>query len=292
MSWKGIANKWKVLPIFIATILVLTAFLGISIASGGTSQTFVILIHGYSMTGTEGSDQWQSGVNIYNQLLNKGYVVGEVSYYGTFKLVFSNGFSFIDSSFYGTSDTPIESIAYELSLAIKVLYNHYGYINIDIVSHSMGGLITAYMLEHYKLPVNLKYVIFIASPFGGSPLASIASYLGLTIFVGNQVKEMTPGSSFLQNLNTYEYYLHINYPKTNYIVYAGDYDPWWGYLFFSGDNDGVVSVSSSANIYFNYGYVFNDLHTSSLDSFTWSGISYFEDQTVANYIIYNLAGGR
>ncbi len=155
----------------------------------------------------------------------------------------------------------------------------------------MGGLITAYMLEHYRLPVNLKYVIYIASPFGGSPFASIASYLGLSIIVGNQVNEMKSGSSFLNSLQYYNYYLHYNYPYTKYIVYAGNYDPWWGYLFFSGDNDGVVSVSSSANIYFNYGYVFNDLHTSFLDSFTLSGISYFEDQTVANYIIYNLSGG-
>ncbi|MEM3977376.1 MAG: hypothetical protein QW283_04265 [Thermoplasmata archaeon] len=54
----------------------------------------------------------------------------------------------------------------------------------------------------------------------------------------------------------------------------------------------MVSVSSSASIYFNYGYVFNDLHTSMLDSFTWSGISYFEDQNVANYLIYNLGGGK
>ncbi|MEM2269117.1 MAG: hypothetical protein QXM30_05940, partial [Thermoplasmata archaeon] len=96
----------------------------------------------------------------------------------------------------------------------------------------------------------------------------------------------------LNYLKNNQYYLYANYPNTKYIVYAGNYDPWWGYVFFSGDNDGVVSVSSSASIYFNYGYVFNDLHTSMLDSFTWSGISYFEDQNVANYLIYNLGGGK
>ncbi|MGC8688612.1 MAG: esterase/lipase family protein [Thermoplasmata archaeon] len=291
MAWKNIAKRGKITTIFIAAILVLSAFLGLSLVQGASGPTFVLLIHGYSITGTEGSDQWQSGVNIYSQLLSRGYVVGEVAYYGTFKVTFSNGFSFVDSNFYGTSDTPIESIANELSIAINYLSSRYGYVNLDIIAHSMGGLITAYMLEHYRLPVNLKYVIYIASPFGGSPFASIASYLGLSIIVGNQVNEMYSGSSFLNSLQYYKYYLYYNYPYTKYIVYAGNYDPWWGYLFFSGDNDGVVSVASSANIYFNYGYVFNDLHTSFLDSFTWSGISYFEDQTVANYIIYNLSGG-
>lgn len=291
MLCKSITKNKKILTVILSFSFVLTFFFGITEAAGSTTPTFVILIHGYSISGTEGSDSWQSGVNIYQQLLNKGYIVGEVAYYGTFKLTLSNGFIFEDSNFYGTSNTPIENIAYELSLAINSIYYHYGEVNMDIVAHSMGGLIAAYMLEHYKIPVNLKYVISIASPFGGSPFASIASYLGLNIFVGNQVDEMISGSSFLNSLQANEYYLHYNYPGTTYIVYAGDYDPWWGYIFFNDDNDGVVSVSSSTNIYFNYGYLFNDVHTSWLDSFTWSGISYFEDQNVANYIVYNLAGG-
>ncbi len=292
MIRKSISNNVKIFAIVLASMIIMVTFVGISSSRAAAGPTFVILIHGYSMTGTEGSDQWQSGVNIYQQLLSRGYVVGEVAYYGNFVLKFSNGYSFIDKNFYGTSDTPIETIAGELYLAIKALYNVYGNINVDIVAHSMGGLITAYMLENFKLPVNLKYVVYIASPFGGSPLASIASYLGLSIIIGNQVNEMKPGSSFLNYLQTHQGYLYSNYPTTKYIVYAGNYDPWWGYIFFSGDNDGVVSVSSSASIYFNYGYVFNDLHTSSLDSLTWSGISYFEDQLVASYLLYNLAGGK
>lgn len=292
MICKSIARNKKIFTVILSLAFFLTFFFGIAEAAGSTAPTFVILIHGYSMSGTEGGDSWHSGVNIYQQILNKGYIVGEVAYYGTFKLALSNGFIFADSGFYGTSDTPIENIAYELSLAIKSIYYHYGKVNLDIVAHSMGGLIATYMLEHYRLPVNIKYVISIATPFGGSPLASIASYLGLSIIVGNQVNEMKSGSSFLKSLQANEYYLHYYYPDATYIVYAGNYDPWWGYIFFSGDNDGVVSVSSSINTYYNFGYIFNDLHTSSLDSFTWSGISYFEDQQVANYIIIDLSGGR
>ncbi|MEM0485526.1 MAG: alpha/beta hydrolase [Thermoplasmata archaeon] len=292
MQWQNRAKNKKLLSIFVAFAIISVTFLGISMARGASIPTFVILVHGYSMSGTEGSDVWQSGINIYQQLVSKGYIVGEVAYYGNFKLTLSNGFSFVDNNFYETSNTPIELISTELYYAIKSLYSKYGYINLDIVGHSMGGLIIAYMLENYKLPVNLKYVVYIASPFAGSPFASIASYLGLSIILGNQVNEMKPGSSFLNYLKNNQYYLYANYPNTKYIVYAGNYDPWWGYVFFSGDNDGVVSVSSSASIYFNYGYVFNDLHTSMLDSFTWSGISYFEDQNVANYLIYNLGGGK
>lgn len=76
----------------------------------------------------------------------------------------------------------------------------------------MGGFGTAYMLEHYKFPVNLKYFIYMTSPFGGSPFASIAKYLGLSLVIGYQVNGMVPGSLFLNNLNSNQYYLYTNYP--------------------------------------------------------------------------------
>ncbi|MGC8547287.1 MAG: esterase/lipase family protein [Thermoplasmata archaeon] len=257
-------------------------------AHGTSTPTIVILVHGYSITGSEGSDQWQSGVNLYQQLINAGYIVGVVAYYGGFYINYSNGYQFSDTSFQGTSNTPIENIAQELYIGLQNLYNNYGNVNIDIVAHSMGGLIVSEMMENEQLPLTVQNVIFIGTPFLGSPFASIASYLGLDIIVGYQADEMVPGSTFLTNLQNNMNNISYYYPSTELIVYAGNYDPWWGYLFFSGDNDGVVSVNSATAINYNYAYEFPDLHTSEFDSFTYSGISYFEDQNVANTIISNL----
>lgn len=273
--------------IFILAIVLMFLFTFLP-AHGATSPTFVILVHGYSLTGTEGSDQWQSGVNIYQQLIDAGYIVGVVAYYGDFYINYSNGYQFYDPSFQGTSNTPIENIAQELYAGLQDLYLEYGNVNLDIVAHSMGGLIVSEMMENEQLPLNVENVIFIGTPFLGSPFASIASYLGLDIIVGYQVDEMVPGSSFLTNIQNNMNNISIYYPSTQLIAYAGNYDPWWGYVFFNGDNDGVVSVNSATAIDYNYAYVFPDLHTSELDSITYSGISYFEDQNVANTIISNL----
>jgi pimeloyl-ACP methyl ester carboxylesterase len=259
-----------------------------------TSKTVVILVHGFDPGDTSGAPStgtWHSGVNIYQQLVNAGYLVGSVEYYGQFNIQFSNGYTFSDPSFVGTSNTPISAIGNELGNSLETIFAN-SQLNVNIIGYSMGGLVTLYMLEHYDMTnINLKNVIFMASPFDGSPLASIASCLGLSGYTGTQVNEMTSGSNFLTNLGNSIGNAVSYYSSTTWIVYAGTYDPWWGYVLFNGANDGVVSEHSAT--YFGYNYLFTfsgDIHTASLDSFTWSGISYFQDQAVANTIISNFAG--
>ncbi len=277
----------KIIGILIAISLVLVV-LGTVHASG---PTYVLLVHGYNYTGGVNTGDWTSGVNLYQQLVSAGYIVGIVSYYGQFTISFSNGYTWTDPNFVGTQNTPIENISQELAYSINSITSEIGPMNLDIIAHSMGGLVVVDMLENYYLyNVNLNEVITIASPFGGSPLAAIAAYLGLDIFIGYQADEMQPGSTFLTSIQDNVGSMVTNYPSMNFIVYAGNYDPWWGYFFFSGDNDGVVSVNSATYIGYNYLYVFPDLHTSSLDWMTSSGVSYFEDQSVANTILANLAG--
>lgn len=256
------------------------------------SGTDVLLVHGYSVgnTGTSAGSVFKGGVNIYQQLVSEGYNVGVVSYYGYFTVTFSNGYTYTDSSYFGTANTPIQDVSAEMAKFLTQ-FTATTPVTMDIVAHSMGGLVTMYMLEHYQFPnMNLKNVITIATPFGGSPFASIVSYLGLGIFVGYQADQMAPGSSFLTSLQSNLGSAYGTYSGTVWIVYCGNYDPWWGYLFFSGNNDGVVSDRSAASAGCDYLYYFNDLHTSGLDGYTWSGISYFEDQSVANTISANLAG--
>lgn len=258
------------------------------------SQTVVILVHGFEPGDTSGAQcagTWHSGVNIYQQLVNAGYLVGSVQYYGEFQIQFSNGYTFTDSSFFGTSNTPIYSIGNELGTALQEIFSVSNY-NVDIVAYSMGGLVTAYALEHYHITsMNLKNVIFMASPFDGSPLAGVAQCLGLSGYTGTEVNEMVQGSNFLNGLSGSLGNMYTDYGSTIWTVYAGTYDPWWGYVFFSGSNDGVVSEHSATYFGYDYLYTFSgDLHTASLDDFTWSGISYFQDQSVANTILENFAG--
>ncbi|MGC9166834.1 MAG: hypothetical protein ACP5GR_04210, partial [Thermoplasmata archaeon] len=65
--------------------LVLLIILGISITSASfadqNNQTFVILVNGYTVSG---NGYWMMGVDIYQQLVNAGYTVGIMSYYGPF----------------------------------------------------------------------------------------------------------------------------------------------------------------------------------------------------------------
>lgn len=276
--------------ILILLSIIVLATIPYTFAHGATPQ-YVLLVPGYSLNGSPNYSDWLSGVNIYNQLVAAGYTVGLVSYYGSFVLNFSNGLSWTNYSFQGTVNTPIEQISFQLYMALQQISDQIGSMNLDIVAYSMGGLVTTYALENYNFNgIYINELITIATPFDGSPLATVAQYLGLNCLTGYQTNEMQSNSPFLQNLQNNWWNIEYKYPQLNFVVYAGNYDPWWGYLFFSGDNDGVVSVNSATYMGYNYFYTFPDLHTSSLDSFTWSGISYFQDQNLANTLISNLQG--
>ena len=98
------------------------------------SQTVVILVHGFAPGDTSGAPcagTWHSGVNIYQQLVNAGYLVGSVQYYGEFQIQFSNGYTYTDSSFVGTSNTAISSIGSELGTALENIFSGTNY-NVDM----------------------------------------------------------------------------------------------------------------------------------------------------------------
>jgi len=254
-----------------------------------TSSTYVLLVHGYNIENTTESDIWYQGVNMEQQIANAGYIVGVVSYYGEFTVNYSNGYKYTNNSFDGTIDTPIEQIAAALADAIYSISANEN-ITLDIIAHSMGGLVVLYMLENYVFPnVNLQNFITLGTPFNGSYLAKIASFISIK-YSGYQAEELSPGSAFLTELQTNVDNFTSAYPNTVFEVYIGTFDPWWGGHVFNSQNDGAVSYNSATYLGFSYVYEYPVLHCPTLDHLVEHGISYFEDQNIVNGILLNLSG--
>jgi hypothetical protein len=253
-----------------------------------THPSYVILVHGWDLTTQPAWYVWSYGVDLEQQLEKAGYIVGVASYYGTFTLGFSNGTVLTDPSFLGTPSTPIENISLELGKMIDRAFA-YRTVYLDLVGHSMGGLVIEYMLEHVRLSkVLLRNVIFLGSPLNGAPLSSLTPWLNLT---GYQAQEMSIGSPFLTALQAGFASARSNYPGIEWLCYAGDADPLWAWAFFSGQpNDGLVEVASAETVPHNHAYVFADLHVPNLDVYSPGSVSYFEDQRVADEMLDNFAG--
>ncbi|MDE1820293.1 MAG: hypothetical protein KGJ23_05880 [Euryarchaeota archaeon] len=252
------------------------------------SPTYVILVHGYDPSTTPATVVWTYGVNLYQQLVNAGYIVGVVTYYGTFTLAFSNGTTYSDPSYYGTTAVPIETISMELAKMLTRAFAHTA-ATVDILGHSMGGLVTEYMLEHTRLTgVTLKNVIWLGSPLDGAPVTYLTPWLNLS---GYQAAEMSQGSAFLTELHAWVPNARANYPSTEWLTYVGYANPYWAMAYFSGHaNDGLVDAPSAESVAYDHAYLFPDLHIPQLDSYTPGKVSYFEDQNFASEVLANFSG--
>jgi len=252
----------------------------------GPVPTYVILVHGFDPA-VYPATFWTYGDNMYGQLVKAGYIVGIVSYYGEFTLTLSNGVKFTDSSFYGTMDTPIQSVGQEVGVGLKHVLPQ-TQVNLDIVGHSMGGLVTMSMLENTKIAhVTLRNIVYLASPLNGAPLSAMSYYVNMS---GYEAVEMEQGSPFLTQLAANTNNISAQYPSAQTLVYAGDANPIWAASTFGGPNDGLVSVASDTHTAYSHSYEFPDLHMPSLDFYDIGFVSYFEDQKVTNELLSNFAG--
>lgn len=78
------------------------------------------------------------------------------------------------------------------------------YPQVDIVAHSMGGLVVRHYLAHHDTS-QIRRVVFMATPHFGSNAAVILTGLGSALPQGNiQATEILPGSDFLWQLNSFE----------------------------------------------------------------------------------------
>jgi len=93
---------------------------------------------------------------------------------------------------------PIELLEEQLDIYLE------NYKEVDIVAHSMGGLlIRQYLSHHTENPV--RRVLFLSTPHFGSQIANILVEIGNIAYTGNiQASELLPGSDFLWQLNRLE----------------------------------------------------------------------------------------
>ncbi len=86
------------------------------------------------------------------------------------------------------------SHAREVALAVEILRTRTGTSRVDLVAHSMGGLATRYYLLFEGGQDRVRRAVFLGTPHRGTVAAILAW--------GEGGREMVPGSSFLERLNS------------------------------------------------------------------------------------------
>lgn len=132
-----------------------------------------------------------------------------------------------------TTFCSLEQCCNSLFLQIKEIVDSADMVN--YVAHSMGGLITRYFIDSMG-QTNVGKCVFIATPHGGSKLASIASFIPLYSTIFKPIKDLIPGLS----------YRDFGSDKNFKIgVIAGcQNDGIIGRLFMSRQSDGRVEISA------------------------------------------------
>jgi pimeloyl-ACP methyl ester carboxylesterase len=90
--------------------------------------------------------------------------------------------------------TGLETLAMDYRRQIEAWMQELGAREVDIVGHSMGGLLGRYLAESGQLTDKIRTVVTIAAPHLGSALA----VFGLS----RSMRQMRRGSAFLEKLNT------------------------------------------------------------------------------------------
>ncbi|MEP4079701.1 lipase family alpha/beta hydrolase [Haloferula sp.] len=124
-----------------------------------------------------------------------------------------------------------------LNKAIQLLQSHYRFNQVNIVAHSMGGLVSRYaVINNYKDGHRyIKHFVTISSPFGGMKFAESGVKRAPSVIPS--WRDMVPGSGFQDEIfktklrRKVPYMLLYGYKATSSIVLPDE-------------NDGTVSVAS------------------------------------------------
>jgi len=93
----------------------------------------------------------------------------------------------------------IQKSAKFIAEKIEKLAEKYRFDRIDVIAHSMGGLIGLYYVKKLNGAKRIQRLICIGTPFGGTKWAYAGMLLGLSTFALS-LGQMRPGSQFLKEL--------------------------------------------------------------------------------------------
>jgi triacylglycerol esterase/lipase EstA (alpha/beta hydrolase family) len=88
----------------------------------------------------------------------------------------------------------IDDFSLQLKNKIELAKNERGAEKVDLICHSMGGLVALNYINNFDGAKNVNRLITLGTPFGGSKLWSFS--------IGRCGKEMKPGSEFLSKLTS------------------------------------------------------------------------------------------
>ncbi|MCF7912727.1 MAG: S8 family serine peptidase [Candidatus Cloacimonetes bacterium] len=166
--------------------------------------------------------------------------------------------------FYYPYDQQIELSADLLKHALEKVQHEYPientdeYKNVNVIGHSMGGLVCRYYIQN-DYQYNINKLLFLGTPNHGS----LSSYKLVTGTIGGKLAEwftnkdpnapasyqLIPGSDFFSGLNSSQPYAlecsNDNNTK-NYLVIAGTDDIFPGHSEIEGMEDGIVAVQSAS----------------------------------------------
>jgi Mg-chelatase subunit ChlD/pimeloyl-ACP methyl ester carboxylesterase len=182
----------------------------------------VILVHGMNSD----AGKWETrgeGLTIYHYLINDGY---DLLYVTTFGYVQNQRLGDSDDDLNDVptdTDQDISNVAAYLASEIDYLYNISGGVKVDVVAHSLGGIVTREYLREHPNNHRMGKFIDVATPHSGSSYLEFYDSLpkewqkGVTRaideleryfynFVPNpnsiSARQLVPNSAFMQRLNS------------------------------------------------------------------------------------------
>lgn len=206
-----------------STTLFLSALLAMAIAfvaaapanaapSRSDGRSKVIFVHGFDPSGAAAincREEWASAIAYFK---SRGYADNQLITYSYYKNKSgSNGCTtrFKDANGdYGTRETSLTTIARHFANRVYNAYSSspYGGQKVDVVAHSMGGLVVRAALYHVKkgspgFPpyLYIEDVVTLGTPHNGASMGQL-TLCGAFMGTPRQCNQMAPGSDFLDDL--------------------------------------------------------------------------------------------